>query len=192
MITKRFADVGDIVRGGLTPSSPAVALARLVTVDKLRLVFPVSASYLARVKAGQKVSFTVPELGRTLEGTVTRVAGEVDAATRSMEAQVDVLNTDGMLIPGMIAQVTLQIEHRENIVAVPASAVSRSGPPNVLVIGPDNLLTQRKVTTGIETASQIEIVSGLKEGELVYVGNRAQAPLGQKVEPKVVKLDESE
>ena len=132
------------------------------------------------------------ELGRTLEGTVTRVAGEVDAATRSMEAQVDVLNTDGMLIPGMIAQVTLQIEHRENIVAVPASAVSRSGPPNVLVIGPDNLLTQRKVTTGIETASQIEIVSGLKEGELVYVGNRAQAPLGQKVEPKVVKLDESE
>jgi RND family efflux transporter MFP subunit len=187
-ITKRIADVGDIVRGGLSPSSPAVALARLVTVDKLRLAFPVSASYLARVKAGQKVSYIVPELGKTFEGTVTRVAGEVDAATRSMEAQVDVMNPDGTLIPGMFAQVTLQLEHHERVVAVPATAVSRSGPPNVLVIGPDNLLTQRKVATGIETASQIEIVSGLKEGELVFVGSRTQIKPGQQVEPKIVEI----
>lgn len=187
MITKRFADVGDLVRGGLSPSAPAVPIARLVTVDKLRLVFPVSASYVARVKAGQPVAITVPELGRKLSGSVARVAGEVDAATRSMEVQVDVSNPDGALIPGMFASVALTLDRRDKVLAVPIAAVARGTQPSLLIVKPDKTIEQRPVKLGIETAAKVEITSGLKEGELVFVGSRSQAKPGQRVEPKVVE-----
>ncbi len=188
MITKRFADVGDLVRGGLSPSAPAVPIARLVTVDRLRLVFPVSASYVARVKAGQSVEFTVPELGRKFTGTVARVAGEVDMATRSMEVQVDVLNPDGTLIPGMFASVVLTLDQRDQVLAVPIAAVARAGKPNLFVVLKDGTLEQREVKLGLETAAKVEIVSGLKDGELVFAGSRSQVKPGQKVEPKVVEI----
>lgn len=187
MITKRFADVGDLIRGGLSPSAPAVPIARLVTVDKLRLVFPVSSSYVARVKAGQAVEYTVPELGRKFTNTVARVAGEVDMATRSMEVQVDVLNADGTLIPGMFASVALTLDRRDKVIVVPIAAIARGSQPNIFVVSADKSIEQRKVKLGLETAAKVEILSGLKEGELVFVGSRSQVKPGQKVEPKVVE-----
>ncbi len=187
MITKRFADVGDLVRGGLSPSAPAVPIARLVTVDKLRLVFPVSASYVSRVKAGQAVVITVTQLGSKLTGTVARVAGEVDMATRSMEVQVDVPNSDGTLIPGMFASVALKLDQRDQVLAVPLAALARGAQPNLYIVQPDKTLEQRPVKLGLETAAKVEILSGLKDGELVFVGSRSQVKPGQKVEPKVVE-----
>lgn len=187
MITKRFADVGDLVRGGLSPSAPAVPIARLVTVDKLRLVFPVSASYVSRVKAGQTVVITVTQLGSKLTGTVARVAGEVDMATRSMEVQVDVPNSDGTLIPGMFASVALKLDQRDQVLAVPLAALARGAQPNLYIVQPDKTLEQRPVKLGLETAAKVEILSGLTDGELVFVGSRSQVKPGQKVEPKVVE-----
>lgn len=188
MITRRFADVGDLVRGGLSPSAPAVPIARLVSVDKLRLVFPVSASFVARVKPGQSVEITQGQLNRKFTGTVARVAGEVDMATRSMEVQVDVLNPDGTLIPGMFATVAIKFDQRDQVLAVPLAAIARGAQPNLYIVRPDRTLEQRPVKLGIETAAKVEILAGLKEGELVFVGSRSQVKPGQKVEPKVVEI----
>ena len=188
VVTKRYADVGDFVRGGLVPSAPAVPLVRLVTVDKLRLVFPVSSSYVARVKIGQALEFTVPELSLTLSGIVARVAGEVDMATRSMEVQVDVLNPENTLIPGMSATVALTLDRRSQVLTVPIAAVARAGQPSIFVIAPDNTIAVRTVKLGLETAARVEIISGLQEGELVFVGSRTQVKPGQKVEPKLVEI----
>ena len=188
-VTKRFADVGDLVRGGLSPSAPAVPLVRLVSVDKLRLAFPVSASYVARVKMGQLVEIRVSALNRTLTGKVSRIAGEVDSATRSMEAQVDVPNADGSLIPGMFASVALQLDRRENVLAIPLSAVTRGAKPSVLVVGLANsTVEEREIKLGLETASKVEVLSGLKPGDQIFVGSRTQVKPGQKVQAKVVEI----
>ena len=188
VVTKRFSDVGDLVRGGLAPSGPAVPIVRLVSVDKLRLVFSLSASYVARVKPGQTVEIRIPTLNRTLPGVVARIAGEVEMATRSMEAQIDVTNADNAIIPGMFGTVVVQLDHREKTLVVPLSAVSRLGKPNVLIVNNDGLLEERAVKLGLDTAAKIEILSGVKEGESVFVGSRSQAKPGQKVEAKIVEI----
>ena len=189
MITKRFADVGDLIRGGLSPSAPAVPIARLVSVDKLRLVFPVSASYVARVKAGQSVEFIVTQMERKFTGVVARIAGEVDMATRSMEVQVDVPNPDGALIPGMFASVALQLDRRENVLAIPLGAVMRGAKPSVLIVGLVNsTVEEREIKLGLETASKVEVLAGLKAGDQVFVGSRSQVKPGQKVQAKVVEI----
>lgn len=186
-ITKRFADVGDLVRGGITPSAPAVPIARLVSVDKLRLVFPVSASYVARVKTGQLVDINVTQLGRKLTGVVARIAGEVDVATRSMEVQVDVPNADGALIPGMFASVALQLDRREDVLAIPLGAVTRGAKPSVLIVNAASSLEEREIKLGLETAAKVEVLSGLKAGDQIFVGSRSQVKPGQKVQAKVVE-----
>ena len=187
IVTKRFADVGDLVRGGLVPSAPAVPIVRLVSAGKLRLVFPVSVSHVARVKPGTPVEIRIPSLGLKLPGTVARIAGEVDAATRTMEAQVDVPNADQALIPGMFASVALRMDWREKALAVPLTALSRGNPRTALLVKADGTLEERVVKLGLETASLAEVLSGLTENALVVVGSRSQLKPGQKVETKIVE-----
>ena len=191
IISKRYADAGDMVRGGLSPSAPAVPLVRLVHQDKLRLVFPVSASFVAKVKPGDEVELRVASLGRTIAGKVTRITREVEASTRTMETQVDVVNADGSLYPGMYAAVAMKLDRKQGVLAVPLTALARGKKVTVFLIKPDHTIEEREVKLGLEAPNKAEVVAGLAEGDSVLVGSRSQVKPGQKVEPKVVKLEEA-
>jgi RND family efflux transporter MFP subunit len=187
IITKRFADVGDSIRGGLSPSAPAIPLVRLVATDKLRLAFAVSSSHVTNVKVGTPILIYVPNLDRELSGTISRVAGEIDPATRSMEAQAEVLNNDGSLLPGMYANVRLILDQRDNVLTVPLTALSRGTPRTVTLVSDKGVLEERIVKLGLETAMAAEIVSGIGENDLVVLGSRSQLQSGQSVETKIVQ-----
>jgi RND family efflux transporter MFP subunit len=187
IITKRFADVGDSIRGGLSPSAPAIPLVRLVATDKLRLAFAVSSSHVTNVKVGTPILIYVPNLDRELSGTISRVAGEIDQATRSMEAQAEVPNNDGSLLPGMYANVRLILDQRDNVLTVPLTALSRGTPRTVTLVSDKGVLEERIVKLGLETAMAAEIVSGIGENDLVVLGSRSQLQSGQSVETKIVQ-----
>ena len=191
VISKRYADAGDMLRGGLSPSSPAVPLVRLVHMDKLRLVFPVSSSFVAKVKAGDEVEVRVTSLGKTFPAKVARITREVEANTRTMETQVDVLNADGSLYPGMYAAVAMKLDRKPNALAVPLTALARGKKVTVFLIKPDNTLEEREVKLGLEAPDKAEVLAGLAEGDSVLVGSRSQVKPGQKVEPKLVKQEEA-
>ncbi len=187
IITKRFADVGDSIRGGLSPSTPAIPLVRLVATDKLRLAFAVSSSHVSNVKVGTPILIYVPNLDRELAGTISRVAGEIDSATRSMEAQAEVPNSEGSLLPGMYANVRLILDQREKVLTVPQTALSRSTPRTVALVSHKGVLEERIVKLGLETPMAAEIVSGIGENDLVVLGSRSQLQMGQTVQTKIVQ-----
>ncbi len=187
IITKRFADVGDSIRGGLSPSTPAIPLVRLVATDKLRLAFAVSSSHVSNVKVGTPILIYVPNLDRELAGTISRIAGEIDSATRSMEAQAEVPNSEGSLLPGMYANVRLILAQREKVLTVPQTALSRSTPRTVALVSHKGVLEERVVTLGLETPMAAEIVSGIGENDLVVLGSRSQLQTGQTVQTKIVQ-----
>ncbi len=190
-ISKRYADAGDMLRGGLSPSAPAVPLVRLVHQDKLRLVFPVSASLVAKVKPGDEVEVRVASLGKTFPAKVARITREVEANTRTMETQVDVVNADGSLYPGMYAAVAMKLDRKQNVLAVPITALARGKQVTVFLIKPDNTLEERELKLGLEAPDKAEVLAGLAEGDSVLVGSRSQVKPGQKVEPKLVKQEEA-
>jgi len=189
IISKRYADVGDMVRGGLSPSAPAVPLVRLVNQDKLRLVFPVSSSFVAKVKPGDELEVRIASLGQTIPAKVSRITREVDANTRTMETQVDVQNTDGSLYPGMYAAVAMRLDRKQNVLAVPLTALARGKQVTVFLVKPDNTLEAREVKLGLEAPDKAEVLAGLVEGDSVLVGSRSQVKPGQKIEPKLVALE---
>ena len=106
-----------------------------------------------------------------------------------MDTEVDVPNPNLLLVPGMYAEVNLTLERRSAALAVPVQAVDVAGDEasgQIMVVTQQNTLYPRTVQIGLQTASSIEIRSGLNEGDLVLIGSRAGLKTGQRIQPKVV------
>jgi multidrug efflux pump subunit AcrA (membrane-fusion protein) len=88
----------------------------------------------------------------------------------------------------MYATVVLKVEKHAQVLTVPTEAVTGEKSPMVYVVNHDNQIEERPVSLGMETADQYEILSGLKEGDLVVIGNHSGFQSGQKVEPRLVQL----
>jgi multidrug efflux pump subunit AcrA (membrane-fusion protein) len=108
-------------------------------------------------------------------------------ATRTMDTEVDVENPSLVLIPGMFAEVNLTLDHRSRALTIPIPAVDGSGDEasgQVVVVTPENRIEIRKVKLGIQTATDVEILAGLREGDWVVTANRSSLRPGQEVRPK--------
>ena len=189
VITKRYADPGALIQAGTSSSTQTLPLVRLSQNDRLRLDIPVSVSYVSRVELGDPVQIQVASLDRAFSGKIARSTRKIETATRTMEVEVDVPNTDLKLIPGMYASVILRLDHRDQALAVPVEAVSRKKTCTVFVVGNDQRMEERVVRLGLETPQQVEVTSGVKENELVMIGSRTQVHPGQRVEPKLIEAE---
>ena len=188
VITKRYADTGAMIQAGTSSQSQAMPVVRLSQNDLLRLVIPVPESAVPRIHLRSSVQVQVPSHSRNFQGTVSRFADKVDTATRTMHTEVDVPNPRLELVPGMYAYVSVVLDQKPNALAVPVQALSREeNKSTVYAVNRENQIEEKSVVTGIETPRQVEILSGLNEGDLVVVGGRGQIQPGQTVQPKVVE-----
>jgi RND family efflux transporter MFP subunit len=188
VVTQRYANLGALMQAGTSSSTQAMPLVRLSQDDLFRLVIPVPESYVRYVHVGDPVSVMVPSLNRTFPGKVTRFSVDVKEDTRTMHTEVDVLNPQRVLLPGLYADATIRLEHKENAVTVPLQAVDRNGDrATVDVVGASNKIEARTVSLGIQTATDAEVLSGLAEGELIVVSDRSSLRAGQAVAPKAVE-----
>ncbi len=186
VITKRYADPGALIQAGT--STGAMPVVRLSENDKLRLVFPVSLSYVSQVKVGDPVEIRVPSLNRVLKGTVARFSRKVETATRTMDTEVDVPNKDLSLIPGIYATAVLKADSKGGVLLAPVEGVLRDkNESSVYVINKDHKIEARKVVLGRETPTRLEIREGVTENEMILVGDRTRVQPGQLVEPKLVE-----
>jgi RND family efflux transporter MFP subunit len=191
VITKRYADKGSMIQAGTASQTQAMPVVRLSQNSLLRLILPVPESVVPRIRVGQQVEVNVPSLNRAFPGKVARFSDKVQMSTRTMDTEVDVLNPSLILIPGMYAEVNLTLDRRANALAIPVSAVDAGTEPNtgrVMVITSDQKVESRKVSLGLETADLVEVLSGLREGDLVVVGSRASLQAGQQVRPKITSM----
>jgi len=192
VVTKRYADTGSMIQAGTSSSTQVMPLVKLSQNSLLRLVLPVPESAVPTVHIGQHVEVRVPTLGRSFPGQVARFADKVATATRTMDTEVDVPNPSSLLIPGMFAEVNLTLDHRSAALTVPIPAVDLSGADEssgqVLVVTPENVIEIRKVKLGIQTATDVAILAGLRDGDLVVTGNRSSLRAGQQVRPKPVDV----
>jgi RND family efflux transporter MFP subunit len=186
VITHRYADPGAMIQAGT--SSQASPLLRISDNYRLRLDFQVSVDDVKDVRVGDSVDVRIESLGgKTLAGKVSRFTQRVDATTRTMVVESEVENPQLELVPGMYATVQLKASLRPNAIAIPIEAIT-PGKATVLVVNANDELEERTVSLGLETPTKYEVLSGLKEGELVLIGNPGQMKPGQRVEPKITGL----
>jgi RND family efflux transporter MFP subunit len=189
VVTQRYANLGALMQAATNSSTQAMALVQLSEDDRFRLVLPVSESYVPYIQVGDSVEVRVPALGRSFPGRVARSSQEVNQDTRTMHTEVDVPNPQRILLPGLYAEATLTLDRKQQAITVPPEAINLEGEErSVWVVDARCRLAIRNVTLGIETPNDVEVLSGLKEGELVAVGERSSFRVGEPVRPKIVQL----
>ncbi len=189
VVTQRYANLGTLMQAGTGSSTQALPLVKLSQENLYRLVIPVPESYVRFIHIGDPVNVRVSSLNRDFPGKVTRFSVDVKEDTRTMHTEVDVPNPQGVLLPGLYAEATLTLDRKDNALSVPLQAVQQdTAGASVFVVGSDNRLQKRKVSLGVETEKDAEVLAGLKEGDVVVVSDPSGLKQGQEVTAHTVEL----
>lgn len=190
IVTKRYANTGSMIQAGISSQSQAMPIVRLAQYDVLRLTLPVPVTDASEIKDNQSVEVSVSNPPRTIHGKISRFAGSVQMATRTMDTQVDVPNADGGLLPGMYAEVHLHLADRDNAMSVPVDAVDGLGTSvEQAYIVRGGVVDVVQVTIGLQTPTRLEILSGLKAGDQVIVGRHTGLSEGEKVRARTATYE---
>lgn len=194
VVTRLYEYKGALLPGGTTSNIGTQALCRLSQNNLLRLVIPVPERAVPSIRLGEMVSVNVSSLGKTFSGKVVRVSDQIDVQTRTMHTEVQVPNPNYELVPGMYASVEIPLQTATKVLTVPVQALQPTAPDKgtVTVVNSDNKIEKHDVTTGLQTANRIEIVSGLKENDRVVFGSQGQYQPGELVSPKEIQAQETE
>lgn len=181
-VTRRYADPGAMIQAGT--SSQSRPLVRLSQTSRLRFVFPVPEVAVGRVTNGMPAEIRVDSLSRVFPARISRVSGRLETTTRAMDAEIEIMNSSGVLKPGMYAYVTLELDRRDQVLALPTAAVGESmSTADIRVVNDRHEVEVRTVRLGFRTDEFTEITSGLSASDLVILGGTTLRA-GQRVETK--------
>lgn len=163
----RRVSVGDYV-------SPGAEIVNLEQIDPLKVDFRVPEVFLAAVRARQRITASVDALpGREFAGEVYAIDPLVDAGGRSIVIRARVANADDALRPGLFARVLLTLDERPNAAFVPEQSIVPVGDQHFVfkvVDGPQagtKVVTNTRVKVGERRRGEVEIMEGLKAGDVV-------------------------
>ncbi len=182
IITSRSVDVGDLV----SADSGGKVMFTLARDNVVRVAVDVPQSGVIGVKDGLVAQVHVPELpDRTFEGKVARSSNALAQGSRTMQAEVDVPNTDGTLRPGLYVTVDLGIPRMTPGVVIPAEAIMFNGQGlRVAVVGADNTVRMQDVTIYRDFGTSVELHAGLQGGETVILSPPVELADGSRVKPQ--------
>ncbi len=188
VVTQIYAYTGALLPAGTASSKSDSGLCRLSQNNLLRLVIPVPERAVPDVHIGEIVSVIVSGENKTFPGKIVRFSDQIDPTTRTMHTEVDVPNPDYALVPGMYASVKIPLHAAADVLMVPIQAVQATGTGKgtVLVVDSGNKIESRDVSLGMQSATDVEITSGLQQNEAVIFGAQGQFKPGEIVSPKIV------
>jgi membrane fusion protein (multidrug efflux system) len=175
----RNVSIGDYVKDGTD-------LVNVEDIGTLKVDFRLPERSFEQVRVGQSVEVVADALPDVRSaGTIEAINPRVDAGGRSLEVRARLTNREGKLRPGMFVRVRTIIGSRENALLVPEEAIVPSGEDFFVFRVVDRegqQVAQRvRVKTGVRRAGQVEIVEGLKAGDLVVTAGSRLGRDGQPV-----------
>jgi Cu(I)/Ag(I) efflux system membrane fusion protein len=161
------------VREGMTvaPGTP------LFRINGLRTVWvnaEVPEGAAAQVRTGMAVRGTSPAFpGTAFTGKVEALLPEVNAATRTLKARIELANPGGKLVPGMFATIHLAPAQGREALLVPSEAVIQTGQRTVVIaVAGDGSFVPAEIVTGTEADGRTEVLKGLSEGQKVVASGQ--------------------
>lgn len=185
-----------VTKGNLVDSTTG-ALATLVQLDPIRVVFSVDQSRL--VTAEQKRGTSVQQLtqeflpriqlsngtmyGQT--GKLAFVSNQVDQSTGTIPIYAEFANPKKLLLPGQYVNIVIRPAKPDEELVVPITAVQQDSQGKfVLIVGPDKKVSEQRIQATRQTGQNWIVQSGLKEGQTVIVQGVQKARAGQVVNPQ--------
>ena len=166
-----IAELG--VREGMTVASGA-SLFRLVDLSSVWVNAEIPEAQGTWLRPGTAVEARVPSFpGQVFRGRVSAILPEVNAATRTLRARVELANPGARLKPGMFATLSFSAGTGKKALLVPSEAVIRTGERSVVIVAEsEGKFRPRDVELGVESGGKSEIRKGLSEGDKVVVSGQ--------------------
>ena len=181
-IVQRQIDIGNLVTAGSTANT--TSLYQLAQTSPMRIyVFAPQSAAPQFMKPGANAVITStdqPDLH--LKGKVARTAEAINPASRTIRIEIDVPNTDQLLVPGMYLQTDFELNQDAPIQVPSAAMLYRSSGPQVAVIDRrTGGIAFRDVTLASDDGNVVSIGSGLAIGDKVVLNLSSQIEAGEKV-----------
>jgi membrane fusion protein, multidrug efflux system len=182
----RSVNVGDYVKDG----------ADSVNIEDLSSVwvdFRLPERFIARLKAGQGVQVTLDALpGRKYTGRIEALDSQLDANGRSVLVRAKLANAGGELRAGMYARSRVVFDVRENALVVPEEALVPLGDKQyifkVVDEGQGKVARRIEARIGTRVPGKVEMLDGVKAGDVVVIAGQARLGRGESVPVRVVDL----
>ncbi len=170
------------VRVGDVPVSMGSPLIRIAALEQVYFEATVPEKDLSSLSTGQQVAVTVDALtGQSFRGRVERLVPVATGQSRDFLARIAVDNTNLRLRPGMFARGNVLVERHASATVVPTEAVLGDPGKQMVYVVKGNRTESRKVTTGIQNATVVEILAGVAPGEDIVISGQQGLKSGQTV-----------
>ncbi len=176
--TTVVAPVGGVVaelgvREGMT-LAPGAQLFRINGLATIWVNAELPENVAARVRAGDAVEARAAALpGKVFQGKVGALLPEVNAATRTLKARIELANGDGQLVPGMFATIRFASGRGADMPLVPSEAVIQTGTRSVVILAEDGgKFRPVDVEVGGEGNGMTAIRKGLAAGQKIVLSGQ--------------------
>ncbi len=165
-ISRKYVDAGAFV----SPSSPSTPLVSLVHTETLKIVANVLEKDIPLLKRGMKAKIRVESYpGRTFEGKVEKINSALELSTRTLQAEVYIINSDRSLKPGMFANVEVVLVEKPQALVIPREALLEEGNALTVFVVEGKQAIRRPIAIGYEQDRMVEVLKGLSEGDQVVI-----------------------
>lgn len=167
VIDEVITDQGQVVTPGQNQ------LFRLVNLDNMYVQASVPENYLTQIQTGTSVIVEIGAIGKQFEGKVRQVGNFINPNNRTFQVEVAIPNEEGLVKPNLIATVKLNDYSAENAVIIPENTIQKNsmGESLVYILEPESDSTgvakRVRVETGYSYGASVEILDGLKSGDLL-------------------------
>lgn len=162
----------------ITPSS---IIASLQEVNPVKIDFSIPERYIAKIRAGITINFTVQGVDSTFIGEVYAVEPRVDTETRTLQIRALSENDENLLYPGAFANIELILDQINDALMVPTMSIIPELNAQKVFVSNNGVVEQRMVSTGIRTSKKVQVINGLERGDVVLTTGLLQVRPGMEV-----------
>ncbi|GHS91154.1 hypothetical protein AGMMS49949_01030 [Alphaproteobacteria bacterium] len=170
---------------------PNQELVMLVDQTPIKVKFGIPGKFVNDVGVGQSVELKVESSKkRVFRGIVEAVDSHVDTTTNCVSVRASVPNEDGVLKAGLFVAVSLVVGEQGDVITVDEAAIERMGEQEFVWIVDRGKARRVGILTGVHEKGRVEVIAGLKAGQVVVVSGQLRLSEGRWV--KVTNMSESE
>lgn len=183
VVGERFAEPGSLIKAG----DPLLSV---LQIDPLEAVIRIVEQTYTSLRPGQEALVSADAYpGKLFKGSLTTLAPFLEESTRQAEARVEVSNPDGLLKPGMVVRVAIELGRKAGALTVPAEAVTEyRGEKGVFELESGSRTVRFiALKLGIQDGKRVEVLEPALAGPVVVLGQHLLSDGAEVITPQQQK-----
>ncbi|NQU64707.1 MAG: efflux RND transporter periplasmic adaptor subunit [SAR324 cluster bacterium] len=161
VIAKKYVEEGEYIGLGKM-------IVEVIDIDSVLAVVNIPELEIRFVKLNKQINITLDALkGKQYVGFIKTISLEADPKSRSFAAEVEILNPDRDLLPGMLARLKMLTLSIDRQVLIPRHTIQEEENGSFVYIVKDNRSVKKRIEIGISVNNEVQVVSGLNFGDFI-------------------------